>query len=75
MQNSSTARDPSTLASLHPTEPREIPADNLMDDVASALLNLGYKEPLVRRAVAGVDSSKGGSLEDLLKQALKALMK
>ena len=63
------------LNSVPPAERREIPTGDVMDDVASALLNLGYKEPQVRKALAGLDASQGGSVEDMLKQALKVLMK
>jgi len=54
---------------------RTVPATGLLDDVTSALLNLGYKEPQVKKALAEVDAADGGSVEALLKQALKVLMK
>lgn len=54
---------------------RTVPATGLLDDVTSALLNLGYKEPQVKKALAEVDAAAGGSVEELLKQALKVLMK
>lgn len=54
---------------------REIPAEDVAEDVISALLNLGYKEPQVRKALAGLDAAGGVSVEGLLKQALKTLMK
>jgi len=54
---------------------RTLPAAGLLDDVTSALLNLGYKEPQVKKALAEVDAAAGGSVEALLKQALKVLMK
>jgi len=63
------------ISSLPSVERREIPADDLMEDVLSALLNLGYKEQQVRKALAGLDASGGVSVEGLLKQALKSLMK
>ena len=63
------------LASVPAAEQREIPGDDVMDDVASALLNLGYKEPQVRKALAGLDATRGGAVEEMLKQALKVLMK
>jgi Holliday junction DNA helicase RuvA len=63
------------ISSLPTTETRGIPAENLLDDVASALMNLGYKEPQVRKALGGLDSSGGAGVEELLKQALKILMK
>jgi len=40
-----------------------------------AISSLGYKEPFVRKAMAGLDASGGISVEGLLKQALKTLMK
>lgn len=54
---------------------RSVPTEGLLDDVTSALLNLGYKEPQVKRALAEVDAAAGGTVELLLKQALKVLMK
>jgi len=63
------------ISSLPAVERREIPTDDLMEDVLSALLNLGYKEQQVRKALAGLDASGGVSVEGLLKQALKTLMK
>lgn len=63
------------MASLPAADQKEMPASDIMDDVASALLNLGYKEQVVRKALGSLDAAKGGSVEELLKQALKALMK
>lgn len=63
------------LTSLPAFEAREIPTEDVMDDVVSALLNLGYKEPQVRKALAGIDAAGGATVEELLKQALKILMK
>jgi holliday junction DNA helicase RuvA len=63
------------LSALPKAEPRGIPAVDVMDDVTSALTNLGYKEPQVRKALAGLDASGGAGVEELLKQALKILMK
>ena len=63
------------LSALPRAEPRGIPAVDVMDDVTSALTNLGYKEPQVRKALAGLDASGGAGVEELLKQALKILMK
>ncbi|CAH2032012.1 Holliday junction branch migration protein RuvA [Trichlorobacter ammonificans] len=54
---------------------RTVPAEALLEDVTSALLNLGYKEVQVKKALAGIDAATGGSVEELLKQALKILMK
>ena len=63
------------ISSLPAAEQREIPADDVVEDVVSALLNLGYKEPQVRKALAGLDATGGVSVEGLLKQALRILMK
>lgn len=63
------------LASAPAFEAREIPKEDVMDDVVSALLNLGYKDPQVRRALTGLDAAGGATVEGLLKQALKILMK
>ena len=63
------------LSSLPATDIRRIPADDVAEDVISALLNLGYKEPQVRKALSGLDAGEGVSVEGLLKQALKTLMK
>ena len=38
-------------------------------------VHLGYKEQHVRKALAGLDAGGGVSVEGLLKQALKILMK
>lgn len=63
------------MTSLPAAERREAPAGDVMDDVASALMNLGYKEPQVRKTLGGLDVSAGAGVEELLKQALKVLMK
>jgi Holliday junction DNA helicase RuvA len=51
------------------------PATGIEEDVASALINLGYKEAVVRKALAELRISQDDSMEQVLKQALKALMK
>ncbi len=48
---------------------------DLQDDLISALLNLGYKENLAKKALAGVNLKAGASLEEGLKQALHFLRK
>ena len=63
------------IAALPASEVRGIPAEDLIEDVVSALMNLGYKEPQVKKALGGLDASRGGGVEELLKQALKILMK
>lgn len=64
-----------TGAGVTETVGRTLPAEGLLDDVTSALLNLGYKEAQVKKALAEVDASGGATVEQLLKQALKILMK
>jgi len=51
------------------------PPTAISDDVASALVNLGYKEAVVKKALAELDVAADASMEDLLKRALKVLMK
>ena len=48
---------------------------SLKDDVASALVNLGYKEVLVNKTLAEMTIQPDASMETVLKQALKLLMK
>lgn len=50
-------------------------SSGILDDVASALVNLGYKEQVVRKALAEMEISADASMETVLKQALKSLMK
>lgn len=47
----------------------------ITDDVTSALVNLGYKEALVKKALAELAIPADTSMEELLKRALKLLMK
>jgi Holliday junction DNA helicase RuvA len=63
------------MGALPMTKARGIPAEDVIEDVASALTNLGYKEPQVRKALAGLGADGGNGVEELLKQALKVLMK
>ena len=58
-----------------PETPSQLPASELLDDVASALINLGYKEPVVRKTLAELDPAADQSMETVLKLALKRLMK
>jgi len=55
----------------------EIPGDVLMDDALSALENLGYKQPIAKKALEQVRASLDGdfTIEELLKHALKFLAK
>lgn len=43
------------------------------DEALSALVNLGYKETLARKAMESLEIPSGASLEDILKGALKVL--
>jgi len=45
------------------------------EDVASALVNLGYKEAVVNKTLAEMKIPPEASMELVLKQALKLLMK
>lgn len=63
------------LSALPVSGARRLPAEDVVEDVISALLNLGYKEPHVRKALAALDVSGDISVEGLLKQVLKTLMK
>jgi len=54
---------------------RTLPASGILDDVTSALLNLGYKDVQVRKVLAELDCAGGVGVEQVLKQALKILMK
>jgi len=45
------------------------------DDALSALVNLGYKENLARKALEALESPPGASLEEILKGALKLLVR
>ncbi|HEX9024258.1 MAG TPA: Holliday junction branch migration protein RuvA [Geobacteraceae bacterium] len=61
----------------HPAkeEGRPGPAQDLKDDVASALVNLGYKEAVVNKVLAEMKIQPDAAMETALKQALKLLMK
>ena len=51
------------------------PSPAVIDDVASALVNLGYKEAVVRKALAELDIAEDAPMESVLRQALKQLMR
>lgn len=48
---------------------------SIRDDVASALINLGYKEAVVTKTLADMETAADAPMEMLLKLALKRLMK
>jgi holliday junction DNA helicase RuvA len=56
------------------TQAQTLPSD-LLEDVASALINLGYKEQLVRKTLAEINPAADQPMEAVLKLALKHLMK
>jgi Holliday junction DNA helicase RuvA len=53
------------------TKPRA-PEDEMKDDVISALLNLGYQRSAAERVIEKA-AAEGGSFQDVLKRALRAL--
>ena len=64
------------VASLSPQhDSRAFQSAAMTDDVASALVNLGYKEALVRKALSELEMSAEVSMEELLRKALRILMK
>lgn len=56
----------------HPVAPSSSISSSMKDDVVSALVNLGYREQQVRKVVETLEDA-GGSMEGLLKAALKRL--
>jgi Holliday junction DNA helicase RuvA len=48
---------------------------SIRDDVASALINLGYKEAVVIKTLSEIDTGTDAPMETVLKLALKRLMK
>jgi holliday junction DNA helicase RuvA len=52
-----------------------VPPSGVSDDVASALVNLGYKEIIVKKALAEITVTPEDTVESLLKQVLRLLMK
>jgi Holliday junction DNA helicase RuvA len=47
----------------------------IREDVLSALINLGYKEAVVQKALGEIRIAEEATVESILKQALKILMK
>ena len=56
------------------THPTAVAGD-LREDAVSALVNLGYKESLAKKAVRGLDIAAGTPLEEILRGALQLLRK
>lgn len=63
------------LVSAGESAGRSIPESTVLDDVSSALMNLGYKDQQVRKVLSELDCAASASVEEVLKQALKILMK
>lgn len=55
--------------------PKPVKATSIRDDVASALMNLGYKDAVVSKLLAEMEISGDEPMETVLKLALKRLMK
>jgi Holliday junction DNA helicase RuvA len=51
------------------------PKERLMQDALSALINLGYSKNLAEKALEAAKALGAGTIEDLLRQSLKALAK
>jgi Holliday junction DNA helicase RuvA len=69
-------RLPASLPTVDPTAPVVTPADQLRDDLVSALLNLGYQRPVAQKAVEHVvAATPSPTFEQALKDVLRALMK
>lgn len=49
--------------------------NRVLDDALSALVNLGYKEPLAKKTLEALELTVDTPVEDVLKGALKILMK
>jgi holliday junction DNA helicase RuvA len=65
------------LGMAHP-EPAAAPVaarKEIREDVLSALINLGYKESVVQKALGEIKIAEDATVESILKQALKILMK
>ena len=51
------------------------PSSAMTDDITSALVNLGYKEGVVRKVLMEMEIPANAAMEEILKKALKLLMK
>ena len=69
-------RLPASLKTLEPAPTSSTPADQLRDDLLSALINLGYQRPVAEKAVEKVlHAQPDARFEAALKNVLRALMK
>jgi Holliday junction DNA helicase RuvA len=64
-------------ASTGPSPPTVAPrrGTNTLDDTLSALVNLGYKEAQAKKALESLELAPDASVEEVLKGALKILLK
>jgi holliday junction DNA helicase RuvA len=63
------------MAHPQPTTAPVAAKQEIREDVLSALINLGYKEAVVQKALGEVKIAEEATVESILKQALKVLMK
>ena len=69
-------RLPASLQATGPAAPPASPADQMRDDLLSALVNLGYQRPLAEKALDKVlPGRQDARFEDALRDVLRALMK
>ena len=68
-------RLPASLQIAEPAPAASSPADQLRDDLMSALVNLGYHRPVAEKAIAKVVIDGGVPFEQALKDVLRQLMK
>lgn len=69
-------RLPASLQAAGPAAPPASPADQMRDDLLSALVNLGYQRPLAEKALDKVlPGRQDARFEDALRDVLRALMK
>lgn len=64
---------PLPLAATAPRQTRS--SAGALDDALSALVNLGYKEAQAKKVVESLEIPQGAAVEEILKGALKILMK
>lgn len=62
-------------AAIKPSDGSSIGNEDMHHDALSALVNLGYKESLAKRALKNLNIQPGTTLEDTLKAALQILLK
>ena len=68
-------RLPAALQAVGQAQIDAAPGDQLRDDLLSALLNLGYQEAVAEKALDQGPAAADASFEQLLRAALKALMR